>query len=118
MKLERLIKQQTLPKLLAIFSLIALVSALLSYLVIDNSLKQQHSAGLTTFGANLEQRLESFRQEVKNLSANDFIINSLIDYQVRDEHLPVFFRSLTRQDKTDCQYQGYCTSIFKRNIPL
>lgn len=94
MNLEQLIKKQTFPRLLALFAAVSVASALLSYFAIDRSLEQKHRLSLNNLAGNLEQRLSSLRAEVQNLSANDFIINALIDYQVREEHLPVFFRSL------------------------
>lgn len=92
--LEQLIRKKTFPKLIGLLLSVLIAGISVAFFSIQHSLQEQLDASLTTYQANLDQRLTSLKQEVYNLSTNDLIINALIDFEVRDEYLPVFFRSL------------------------
>jgi len=92
--LEQLIRKKTFPKLVGLLLSVLITGAAVAFLMTQSSLQKNHHTSLKNFEANLHQRILSLRQEVYNLSANDLIINALIDHEVRDEYLPVFFRSL------------------------
>jgi len=92
--LEQLIRKKTFPKLIGLLLSVLIAGISVAFFSIQHSLQEELDASLTTYQANLDQRLTSLKQEVYNLSTNDLIINALIDFEVRDEYLPVFFRSL------------------------
>jgi PAS domain S-box-containing protein len=94
LSLEQIIRKETLPKLLGIVFALGLVIAFTTYLTLREAVNQEHRQSLELLKANIEQRVAFFRTEINNISRNDLIINGLIDYEAREDYLPLFFNSM------------------------
>lgn len=92
--LQTKIRSETLPRLLMFLIALFFAALFTAWLVLQQTSHNAHQKSLNAFESNIEQQLKYFEAEIENLSNNHFIVNALIDYQVRNEYLPVFFRSL------------------------
>jgi PAS domain S-box-containing protein len=94
LKLEKLIRSQTLPKVLVSICIIT-VFLLLGLIYFSNlQTHTRHQNYLTNFEGHLSQRLSNIETEVSNLAQNNLIINSLIDFDFQERSLPIFFQSI------------------------
>lgn len=91
--LERQIKRRTLPRLFTFLVFVVLCVFLIVAWAIHKNVERQHTASLNVFSANIEQRIATIRGEILSLAQNDLMINSLIDFQAREDYLDVFFQS-------------------------
>lgn len=91
--LEAQIKRRTLPRLFGLMIVVLLGVSLIVSWAIHQNVERQHISSLNVFQANINQQLNSIRGEILSLARNDLMINSLIDFQARDDYLDIFFQS-------------------------
>ena len=60
----------------------------------ESQLEERHSLEIARFTDALELSIDNVRTNIVTLAANDLLINAMIDFEMRDEYLPLFFQSL------------------------
>lgn len=60
----------------------------------EQQLEQRHALEVESFKDAFELSVDNVRTNIVTLASNDLLINALIDFEMRDEYLPLFFQSL------------------------
>ncbi len=71
------------------------------FLFIEDQLNNRHRAQLEQIEKIAVNNIDNITTQVSNLAKNDLIINSLIDYEQRENYLSVFFQSLKITNSND-----------------
>ncbi|MCU7553162.1 ATP-binding protein [Alteromonas sp. ASW11-19] len=83
-----------LPRLVVITVAISAVILLLAYVVAQEQADNQQRRQIAALQDELMVFLENTQGHMANLSQNHLLINSFIDFEYRDNYLPLFIRSL------------------------
>ena len=89
------IRQRVIPKVLLVTSLLTLAIAFSFFIAGQEQVRQQHQADIDKMTTSLDLSVRNLQSNIRGLAKNDLLINGLIDYQMRDEYLPLFFQSLS-----------------------
>ena len=95
MNLQQIINKKLLPKTAGLLAILSCLLILSSIKYTDHQLLKRHKIISEEFFLDINDSIDSLASQVKDLSNNDLIINSLIDDRFRSDYLPVFFRSLS-----------------------
>ena len=94
-RLRTLLISSTLPRLLVLIVTVSIVlfSVTLYFIFKEANKLQQQS--ISDLEQNLSFVVRDTTRQLADLAGNDIIINALIDFEQRDNYLPMFFRSLS-----------------------
>lgn len=92
--LQRLLLRNTLPGQIGILGVLLLFLMVVFYLYATIQLEDKHQAYSQQVITSLSDGVEATTTQMQALANNDFIVNSLIDLQQRNDYLPLFFQSL------------------------
>lgn len=90
-----------MPKVMAMALLVSVVLFMSFFFFVQDQLDNKHKAQLEQIERVAVNNIENITSQVTNLASNDLIINSLIDYEQRENYLTVFFQSLKITDSKD-----------------
>lgn len=88
------IKRFVMPKLMLALCAFVVSCCLVYFYTGIKQLESQHKSHVNQLTANISTNINNVVNTVEGLSRNDLLINGLIDFQMRDEYLPLFFQSL------------------------
>jgi PAS domain S-box-containing protein len=89
------IQNKVIPKVLLATMLLTYIIATTFFVAGQNQLRQQHQLDIEKLTNSIEISIQNLNTTISGLAKNDLLINGLIDYQMRDEYLPLFFQGLT-----------------------
>ena len=92
--LRQQLQKQIIPKILLVLVGLILLIGLSFYLTAHQQLKRDHENYTVSLIQAIENSVEQNKQIIGNLAQNDLMINGLIDFEKRQEYLPLFFQSL------------------------
>ena len=90
-----------MPKVMAMALLVSVVLFMSFFFFVQDQLDNKHKAQLEQIERVAVNNIENITSQVTNLASNDLNINSLIDYEQRENYLTVFFQSLKITDSKD-----------------
>jgi two-component system, sensor histidine kinase len=99
--LFQIVVKQALPKVMGLAVLVTVVLFISFFLFIKEQLKNKHRAQLDQIENIAMANVNNVVSQVDNLAKNDLIINSLIDFEYRENYLTVFFQSLKVTESPD-----------------
>lgn len=92
--LRQQLQKQIIPKILIVLVGLALLIGLSFYFTAHKQLQRDHQNYADNLIQAIDNGVELNRQIIANLAQNDLMINGLIDFEKRQEYLPLFFQSL------------------------
>lgn len=95
LSLEQAIRRNSLSAMLSVILAVSVLIALISFSLMQDTVKQSHIRSLESFSRQVSQALSNLQSELTQLSQNDLIINALIDERARQDYLPFFFESFS-----------------------
>lgn len=90
-----------MPKVMAMALIVSIVLFLSFFFFIQDQLNNKHKSQLEQIENIGVTNVQNIASQIQNLASNDLIINSLIDYEQRENYLSVFFQSLKITDSND-----------------
>ncbi|GAB3002182.1 hypothetical protein GCM10027050_21990 [Psychrosphaera aestuarii] len=90
-----------MPKVMSMALIVSVVLFISFFLFIEDQLNNRHRAQLEQIEKIAVNNIDNITTQVSNLAKNDLIINSLIDYEQRENYLSVFFQSLKITNSND-----------------
>ncbi len=99
--LYRILVKQAMPKVMAMALLVSIVLFVSFFFFIKDQLNTKHRGQLEQIENIAMTNINNVATQVLNLSNNDLIINSLIDFEQRENYLSIFFQSLKITDSPD-----------------
>lgn len=99
--LYKILVKQAMPKVMAMALLVSVVLFLSFFFFIQDQLDNKHKAQLEQIEQVAATNIDNITSQITNLAKNDLIINSLIDFEQRENYLSVFFQSLKITDSKD-----------------
>ena len=99
--LYKILIQQAMPKVMSMALIVSIVLFISFFLFIEDQLNNRHRAQLEQIEKIAVNNIDNITTQVSNLAKNDLIINSLIDYEQRENYLSVFFQSLKITNSND-----------------
>lgn len=99
--LYKILIQQAMPKVMSMALIVSVVLFISFFLFIEDQLNNRHRAQLEQIEKIAVNNIDNITTQVSNLAKNDLIINSLIDYEQRENYLSVFFQSLKITNSND-----------------
>ncbi|MGB3726545.1 MAG: response regulator [Glaciecola sp.] len=95
------ISRQLIPRLLIVVTIFVFIMAVAFILTSRGQVEKQHNNYHNQLVKNIEKNTHNLVTIVKGLAENDLLVNGLIDFQMRDEYLPLFFQNLKISNDTN-----------------
>ncbi len=99
--LFKILIQQAMPKVMAMASIVSIILFISFFLFIEDQLNNRHKSQLEQIEKVAVTNINNIASQISNLAKNDLIINSLIDFEQRENYLSVFFQSLKITDSNE-----------------
>lgn len=90
-----------MPKVMAMALAVSVVLFMSFFFFIQDQLNSRHKSQLEQIENIAVTNVQNIVSQISNLASNDLIINSLIDFEQRENYLTVFFQSLKITDSDD-----------------
>lgn len=88
------IKRAVIPRLLLMILFVIGIASIVYFYAGQTQLIKQHENYINRLTTNLSTNVENLKSNLENMSQNDLLVNGLIDFQMRDDYLPIFFQGL------------------------
>ncbi len=92
--LKQYLFRRALPGQLAILILLSVLLTVLFYVYSKPQISERHQYNVDRLVAAVDSGIGDIIEQMNNLAANDFVINSLVDESQQQYYLPLFFQSL------------------------
>ena len=111
------IAKRTVPWLLIVLFFSCTLLFLLAKILIDTQIEDRHFAIIEQMDDEFAKVMANIKQQVVNISNNELIINSLIDFDGRENYIPLFIRSfmLAGLDKAYISVTNFSGKIITHN---
>ena len=93
-RLRALLLSSMLPRLVLLVAVQSIILFALSFHFIVKETDQLQQQSVDGLEQDINYIVSDTTRQLADLAANDIIINSLVDFEQRDNYLPMFFRSL------------------------
>ncbi len=93
-RLRSLLLSSMLPRLVLLVAVLSIILFALSFHFIVKQTDQLQQQSVDGLEQDINYIVSDTTRQLADLAANDIIINSLVDFEQRDNYLPMFFRSL------------------------
>ena len=101
-RLRSLLLSSMLPRLVLLVAVLSIILFALSFHFIVKQTDQLQQQSVDGLEQDINYIVSDTTRQLADLAANDIIINSLVDFEQRDNYLPMFFRSLNLTQAKSC----------------
>ncbi len=88
------IKRAVVPKLFFMLLFVIGSASAVYFYAAQTQLINQHENYIKRLISNLTTNVNNLTSNIDNMAQNDLLINGIIDFEMRDEYLPIFFQGL------------------------